>query len=282
VTPDQLIDYVSRNESGGDYSAWNPDDNGHGVSFGLIQFNQRAGSLPELLRRMYEADPKAFNACFGSAVADLLDSKWVRSHDLSGPDWDWRFKLAGAVPAFQQAQRDLAREGYLEPAWKACQAVGLTSERAVAMAFDAAVQHGLGWTRKALARADLRWEESMAKSAWSMTRDAIFAELADKGLGNDNGRRHKILRDPELSDAPWRMEGARPVLKRGATGPEVKRLQELLNKALALRVDGEFGPRTSEALSDFIARVSPDRQWYTIETTPEVWAALEKAAEVKP
>src|SRR5258706_499414 len=62
---DRLIDYTARNEGGGNYSAWNPNDNGAGVSFGLIQFNQKRGSLPTLMQRMHDKDPAKFDQIFG-------------------------------------------------------------------------------------------------------------------------------------------------------------------------------------------------------------------------
>src|SRR6185503_9381628 len=46
---DRVIDKTARVEGGGRYDAFNPNDNGHGISFGLIQFNQKAGSLPQLM-----------------------------------------------------------------------------------------------------------------------------------------------------------------------------------------------------------------------------------------
>jgi peptidoglycan hydrolase-like protein with peptidoglycan-binding domain len=53
---------------------------------------------------------------------------------------------------------------------------------------------------------------------------------------------------------------AQPTLKKGSHGPEVKRLQELLNQAdrkknfgnpPPLPVDGEFGPNTETAVKNF-------------------------------
>lgn len=286
MTPDALIDYVARNESGGRYDAWTPDDNAWGVSYGLIQFNQKRGSLPQLLTRMSIADRDLWKSIFSpDDDAILLDEarlRDLRKSNLNKGNLREKLEAAGGHVVFRQVQRDLAREGYLDPAWKACQSVGLTSERAVAMAFDAAVQRGVGWMRKNLQSAC-----NAKEGATDLECLTLFAERADAGLGDANGRRHKILRDPALSDASWSLDApeppARPPLRRGSKGPAVEDLQRLLNAALALKVDGVFGAKTEWALLRFTRRhdelaptivISPP-----IETTPEVWAALDAAAK---
>lgn len=76
-------------------------------------------------------------------------------------------------------------------------------------------------------------------------------------------------------------QAARPVLRRGDSGPHVKNLQTLLNAALALKVDGQFGAKTENALANFalLNMGGP----LPLETTPEVWTALDAATrEGKP
>jgi uncharacterized protein (TIGR02594 family) len=72
--------------------------------------------------------------------------------------------------------------------------------------------------------------------------------------------------------------GMNPVLRRGSRGPDVKRLQELLNAKLKpspnLQVDGDFGPATETAVRAFQAqaRIGVDGI-----VGPATWSALEKA-----
>lgn len=66
-------------------------------------------------------------------------------------------------------------------------------------------------------------------------------------------------------------------LRHGSRGPDVQRLQELLNKTLRtspkLRVDGEFGPRTEAALRLYQASIGGRVDGVA---GPRTWAALER------
>jgi len=191
---DRIIDYTARTEGGGRYDAWNPNDAGHGISFGLIQFNQKSGSLPSLLRGMNEANPEKFAQTFGADSNKLLDESYVRSANFNTPEWKSRFQEAGRVPEFQQVQRDLAKSGYFNPAVAMGKDHGLTSERSQALLFDSCVQNGVGGTREMLDQA--------ARGGGSEREiQARFADLADAGQYGNN-RRHNILRDGNLSDSP--------------------------------------------------------------------------------
>jgi peptidoglycan hydrolase-like protein with peptidoglycan-binding domain len=190
---DRIIERTAQFESGGRYDAWNPDDNGHGVSFGLIQFNQEVGGLPRLLREMHQDDPQRFRETFGPHADNMLDESWVRSADLNDPDIKRRLRASGRDPVFQQTQRDVLRSQYFDPAREAAEGHGLRSERAMALVFDSAVQNGRGGTRRFL-------REAAAGGG--------FARLADRGRAN--GRRARILRDPSFSDRPFGAVTAAP------------------------------------------------------------------------
>ena len=194
---DRLIDYTAQNEGGGRYDAWNPNDNGAGVSFGLIQFNQQKGSLPGLLQRMNDANPEKFRNIFGADADRLTDENWVRNANLSTPEWRERFKAAGADPEFQGVQRQLAREQYFEPTNRYAEEYGLGSERARAMMFDTAVQYGVGGLGSKLRQA----RANAGPNASERETLAALADLADTH-GYDANRRHRILNDPNLSDRP--------------------------------------------------------------------------------
>lgn len=191
---DRIIDYTARTEGGGRYDAWNANDAGHGVSFGLIQFNQKAGSLPSLFKGMHEKNPEKFNRVFGPHASNLLSESYVRSANLNDPDIKNRMLQAGRDPEFQQVQRDLARTGYYEPAAKMAAEHGLKSERAHAMLFDSAVQNGVGGTRGFLRQ---------AAAGGGSEREILerFAHLADANRYSGN-RRTRIFHDSNLSDGP--------------------------------------------------------------------------------
>ena len=148
---DRIIEYTARTESGGRYDAWNPDDNGRGVSYGLIQFNQKVGTLPEVLRDMRAANPTRFDAIFGKYASGMATPSWVRAANLNDPaiaTYSRGVLTGGAMyhasrePDFQAVQRAWAKSGYFDPSVQAAQAVGLKSERAMAMLFDTSVQWG--------------------------------------------------------------------------------------------------------------------------------------------
>ncbi|HMP04174.1 MAG TPA: TIGR02594 family protein [Gemmatales bacterium] len=74
-----------------------------------------------------------------------------------------------------------------------------------------------------------------------------------------------------------------PILRRGSKGPDVKRLQQLLNEKLRpspnLKPDGDFGPATEKAVRAFQtqARLGVDGVVGT-----QTWSALEGAAPAPP
>lgn len=191
---DKIIDITARHESGGDYSAWNPNDNGKGVSYGLIQFNQKVGSLPTLLKFMHEVDSQRFVEVFDWAALCLIDTGWVRATDKLGMLKD-AFVEAGKWPAFQKAQRQLVRKGYFEPAAKCLEIFELYSERAHAMVFDIAVQFGVGGLRSKLRHIDNEFGFNDEPEKKTLER------LANECDGpNIKGRRYRILASTLLSD----------------------------------------------------------------------------------
>ena len=200
---DRIIDYTAHTESGGRYDAWNPDDNGHGASYGLIQFNQRVGTLPQVLKGMYEADPDQFESIFGSYAASMSDPAWVKAANLNVPaiaTYSRGVLTGGAmyrasqVPEFQAVQRAWAKSGYFDPAVAAAKAVGLQSERAMAMLYDTSVQWGDGSMRTFLLHAIESFGGRPVAEKEVLTK---FASLAD---GTKYTRRTKILNDSSLSD----------------------------------------------------------------------------------
>jgi hypothetical protein len=145
----RAIDYVARGESGGNYSAQNRNSDGQGLSFGLIQWTQKSGSLGKLLRAMRSVDAAAFDRIFAPDAGTLLavttsNSEAVRlSLPLWQEPWTARFKAAGQYRPFQEVQAYAARTGV---AWKAALEIagifGVQTERALILFFDRANHQG--------------------------------------------------------------------------------------------------------------------------------------------
>lgn len=113
---------------------------------------------------------------------------------------------------------------------------------------------------------------------FSLEPERIFGHAAvaiPKGRKNDP---HALFPWERFAELVADLEPPRPILRRGARGPEVRRLQELLNAVPILKVDGQFGARTHDALAEFITDHVPSQPLSQVETTPEVWQALERAA----
>lgn len=197
MTPeDTIVDITAQTEGGGRYDAFTPNDNGAGVSYGLIQFNSRKGTLPELLRRFCQADTETFMRIFADDALHALDASFVRTADLSQEPWPRRLRETAQYEQFRAVQRKLAIELYLRPVLEACERFGLRSQRAVSMAFDCAVQRGPETARNLLLAAYRKGganEKAILKT---------FAALADK-VKNSGNRRTKLLNSERLRDTPW-------------------------------------------------------------------------------
>lgn len=145
----RVIDYVARGESGGAYWAQNRNSDGQGLSFGLIQWTQKSGSLGRLLRAMRAVDAAAFDRIFAPDAGTLLavttsNSETVRlSLPLWQEPWTARFKAAGQHRPFQEVQAYAARTG---AGWKAALEIagifGVQTERALVLFFDRANHQG--------------------------------------------------------------------------------------------------------------------------------------------
>lgn len=206
---DKVIDYTARKyESARDsYWAYVPNDNGKGVSYGFIQFNQQVGELPALFKEMSNVAPSRFSQLFGPYAPKMLQEQWVRTSDLAGDaDFVARLRASGQVPEFQQAQRNLAKRKYFDPTALTVKNLGLKSERAYAMAYDTAVQRGASTANRLLIEAA---QQTPRTADWERQVLAKFAVTSDTttaaGVVN---RRKQMLTDMGLSDAALFAAGA--------------------------------------------------------------------------
>lgn len=209
MTDDALIDYIAQHhESGGSFCAWNPDDRGAGISFGLIQFNQKRGGLLDLFRRCADKNIDEFKKVMHPYGLQFLGESFVRTAELNRPEYKSRIIELGKIPIFQDAQRELAKELYLFKAKKICEKFYLGSERAIAMAADLAIQYGPGGLESRLLRsvcvlAGTPGERpGDSKQFAKMWHEALLQTLA--GLADvhdyDKSRRRQMLNEPRFSD----------------------------------------------------------------------------------
>lgn len=274
---DKLIDIVGMNESAGDYARWNPDDNGAGVSFGLIQFNQQQGGLRELFRQMRQADRCQFDATFGAvsvAMPAMLATGFLKSLDLNEPTLKAAIISTAYGQVFRAVQRKVAHEQYLAPAIAIGRTHGITTERGLCLLFDACVQRGEGWVG-----ANVEDVTTSASMSGRPVNDLLaeIARRADAGYGGEEkGRRHKILRSSDLADDVPAM--AFPPLAPGDKGefvPVLIRFIEELENDPIINPDGDvYGPSAQRWVRRF-----QQNNALTVDAKvgPITWSVLEAA-----
>lgn len=146
---DRAIAWVTRTESGGNYGAQNKNLDGAGLSYGLLQWTQRSGNLGKLLLVMQRRDEPAFARIFAPDAALLIatttaaDEAKRMSLRLWEAPWTARFTAAGLHAPFHEAQDAAARASeHWQGAVDVAGVLGVSTERAMVLFFDRAVQQG--------------------------------------------------------------------------------------------------------------------------------------------
>ena len=149
----RVIARVSAHE--GRHDSLNLNADGAGLSFGILQWAQKPGTLGGLLTAMYQVDPARFAATFGPSWAELLQGTLAGSIGPVGgavlwqEPWISRFKAAGRDPVFIDVQNRMAAEGdHFKGALRAAEALGFATERTMALLYDTSVQQGPGFAKK--------------------------------------------------------------------------------------------------------------------------------------
>ncbi|HXG22134.1 MAG TPA: hypothetical protein VNN62_24020 [Methylomirabilota bacterium] len=131
------------------------DFDGQGLSFGLLQWNLGRCTLQPLLRAFQRTDPARFARSLegGTEVIETLMAapceeaprlarRLLLDEEGRVPDpWVERFRSLGRERVFQAIQLSSLRPSIRE-ASRLAQALGLHSERAVALCFDIVIQNG--------------------------------------------------------------------------------------------------------------------------------------------
>lgn len=167
IAGDGGLDRYSALNADGEYKGrFGPNDPAYhhhhlGLAFGIVQFGQESGDLGRLLTLMKQRDEAAFGRIFGEHADELIavttaagppssdspDGRSARTQPVAGADlWDepWvsRFRDAGAEPAFQAAQNELAATLFIDPMLPFAGDLGLDTDRALAIVADRAAQLG--------------------------------------------------------------------------------------------------------------------------------------------
>lgn len=186
MTIERMLEILSAHEGGKDWGAWNPNDNGRGVSFGRWQFNQMGG-LHALLVRMYAADPQRFLFIFGPSTTDLLNVSKLRKMDFNTYEMRNAFVNASRNEVFQQCQVAEVVESYVKPAAKLAIEHVPSTWTWLALLVDVSIQYGVGGCNKKLLQA-------LNNPGIDGLMDT-FAALAD---GKEYNRRFQIIYNQEL------------------------------------------------------------------------------------
>lgn len=148
--------WVTHNEAGPlSYTAFNPDDVGNGISVGLMQWNQKRGKLPDLLRAWHTKNPTKFDGMFGRYSDDVLENSFVKTADFNSGVLKTGIDRALADPEFQRVQLHL-RNAHIEDSCEIARDYRFTSLRGRAIVADLVNQLGEGGTRRLLAKVPSR------------------------------------------------------------------------------------------------------------------------------
>ena len=211
-----IIEVVADLETGDDkYAAINPDGEYNdptsphyhkthvGLSWGFVQFAQRYGALGQVLdacrRRDQRAGTDFFSDVFGRTQVDELlrvtaaaDEEGRLAPVAGAPLWDvpWldRFRQAGAITVFQEAQREMADQIFFVPNLKLAAGLGINTPRALAMLYDRCVHMGPGggasWVVKTVGPIRSRADRDAALKRLGFPSLAAFK--TDAGLAGDD------------------------------------------------------------------------------------------------
>lgn len=150
-----LLQKTSAHE--GTYTSVQRNQDGQGVSYGILQWTQRGGGLYQVLSRMRAADRATFDHLFGPgsglapgaadrmmAVVRAKSLMPVDGASLWDPPWLGAFRAAGEHPPFQNAQdHEAATSEYMRAAVEIARLLGVRTERAMVLFYNRAVHQGV-------------------------------------------------------------------------------------------------------------------------------------------
>ena len=201
----KVITRTSAREGG--YDAINPNTDGAGLSFGILQWTQSTGNLGKLLTAMWATDSATFERIFGPSSRTLIDTLragGVRSVGGAYPwqePWASRFRTAGRTPIFQSVQDEMAKvDPHMQAALDVAKRLNVMTERSMAVFFDTAVQQGPNGAKSI---AEAARTALLARGSNAVPYADVLRVYVEKCL--DRVRR----RTPPTEDTPgtWRQVG---------------------------------------------------------------------------
>lgn len=182
---DRVVGAVSGSE--GSFTTITRNDNGHGVSVGIRQWNQKVGELPNLLKSMHDANPEKFDQTFGRYSHNLQSESWVRHANMAGNrDLMDRMKTAMADPEFQKVQVEKARE-FTNRTMETAKNFGFHSDLGKALVTDLSNQLGEAGARNLMRRAGLH------KGGTIDNEEAMIKRLGNMSHRPNNRTRFELL-----------------------------------------------------------------------------------------
>ena len=183
-----IENWITRNEvAKHTYTAYTPNDNNTGIAVGELQWNQKKGSLPDLLRAWHHEDAPKFDQIFGKYSKDLLSNQYVKKADFNGiPELLNGMHTALADKDFQGVQ-DSLRQKQIYHYCEVAHSFGFNSIRGEGYVADAANQKGLGPVEHILAGID-------AEKYTQSQRIDMFRERTDIDRQNGKARNERVSR----------------------------------------------------------------------------------------
>jgi peptidoglycan hydrolase-like protein with peptidoglycan-binding domain len=223
---------VTGSFEGHDFTLAQGNFDGAGITWGIIGFNLKSGSLKKVVQEIEKSHPDRVRQAFGSKADQLLEVlKGTIAQQIAFGDgisltsnkarlaepWRSAFATFGEFPEVQAVQLALADSGYFQPALKTAKGFGLATELGHALAFDIHVQNGSinaaarEQIQKELAAQPVRTEQDLRviiANAVADKTDKTFREDVRSRkltLATGDGRVHGatyLLRNWGLDDLP--------------------------------------------------------------------------------
>lgn len=216
----RVLSLTAQMEGVGKFGALNLNTDKAGLSYGLIQWAQRPGRLPEILKAFQAADSPRYVEVFGQGDAGLSQDLIAHVSRVNGgvnpktgvtinpafnliaDPWTNRFRASALDPVFQRAQVSTALSVFRK-SYRIIQgyAPELTSERSVAFMLDVANQFGDAGTRNvynAVKRTAMSEQDLLEAIA-----DETVRRMPQQFKTGVRGRRDGFLHTTFLSDEPF-------------------------------------------------------------------------------
>ena len=178
-----------------------------GLVFGFVPFKQASGHLGLLLKAMHKRAPVEFSKIFGKSSADLLaitnaqtpEGRLapVEGNALTSNLWINRFKASAKLEPFRNAQNEVAIEHLFSPILPRAQALGLLTDRALAMIFEVALTLGV--------EEGVRWVEQTLGQSNSTNIASKLDTLVASASGDLSSRLKRLQALPALDDIAYRL-----------------------------------------------------------------------------